>query len=157
NGVPGRRLPPGPEPLLARRLRWLPREGRVGRCGPLDSRAAGLCQRIAPGRPMGALHVLRPRRAGLVRLRLGDPAPRDRFPCHLPRSAPRPASLPEAPAAATDRLAAAMAHLPDHAGCGLDQAARRPVLAAAHVSLLPLRDATDSEPAQPHAALHAPL
>src|SRR4029453_14614907 len=44
---------------------------------------------------------------------------------HLPRPPSRPASLPAAPAAATDHLAAAMAHLPDHAGGGLDQAARR--------------------------------
>ena len=43
----------------------------MDRCRPLDSRAAGVRQRIAHGRPVGAVHVVRPRRTGLVRLRLG--------------------------------------------------------------------------------------
>ena len=46
------------------------------------------CWRASPTRPaggaVGALHVVRPRRADLLRLRLGDPAARDGLPRDLP-------------------------------------------------------------------------
>src|SRR5262245_5790268 len=124
---------------------------------PVDSRAAGVRERAPHGSAVGALHVLRPRRAGLERLRLGDPAARDRLPRNLPLPPARRAPVPAAAAAARDHLAAALADLPDHAGSWPDQAARRSLLAAAHVPLLPLRDPADPEPAQPHAAFHAPV
>lgn len=40
-------------------------------------------QRNSPDDFVGAVHVFRPPRPGVVRLRLGVPTPRDRFPRHF--------------------------------------------------------------------------
>src|SRR5262249_10695743 len=87
------RLPPRTDPLLARRVRRLPAGGGGAGARPLAAGAAGFRQRRAVGGPLDALHFLRPRRAGLVRLRLGDPAPRARLPALLPLPAARPPSV----------------------------------------------------------------
>src|SRR5207247_852757 len=102
--------------------------------------------------PVGPLPVVRERRPDLLRLWLGDAAPRDRLPGGLP-GAPRPAlALPPEHAAVTrgDRPAA-LADLPPDVRSGADQAAGRPLLAGPHLPLLPLRD-----PAQPEPALLVP-
>src|SRR5207247_5558443 len=92
---------------------------------------------------------------GLVRVRVGDPAPGDRLSGRLPLSACRPASVPACAAADAGHLAVPLAGLPDHAGGGSDQDPRRRLLARPDLSLLPLRDAADPEPVEPLAAFHA--
>ena len=69
---------------------------------PLDRPHSLLCRRRglrqldhARG-PVGALSLHRPRRAGLVRLRLGNAADGDRLPRHLPRPAARCPALSRA-------------------------------------------------------------
>ena len=63
------------------------------------------------------------------------------------------ARLSREPAAGRRDLAAALADLPHHARRRADQAARRSLLARAHLPLLPLRDPADPESASP-AAFH---
>ena len=99
--------------------------------------------------------VDRQRRAALVRLRLGDPAARDRLPRHLPLPAARRPSVSAPRAAARGDLAVSLAHLSHHARRGADQAARRPVLARPDLPRLPLRDAADPESAELVAPLSA--
>src|SRR5262249_4223322 len=106
---------------------------------------------------LGPLPVLRRRRPGLLRLRLGEPAPRDGLPGGLPLPAPRSAAVPAAAAAGGGRVAPPLADLPDHARGGARQAPRRPLLAGPLVPLLPLRDAADPEPGEPPPPLHAAL
>src|SRR5262245_54413887 len=84
---------------------------RPGRIGPLAgvARVAGrsavgpgsrwLLEFDPDGLALGALHVVRAHRPGLVLVRLGDPAPRDRLPRDLPLPAPRCAALSPAAAA----------------------------------------------------------
>src|SRR5712664_759953 len=70
-----RRLPAVPQPLLDRRLRPAPRRGGLDRRRAVAPGAPRIRQRAPDGAPLGDLHVVRPHRPGLVRLRLGDPAP----------------------------------------------------------------------------------
>src|SRR5262249_56083312 len=136
-GVEERRLPSGADLVLARRLRPLPAGGGMERRRPVDSGAAGLRERPPHGRAVGALHVLRPRRAGLVQLRMGDPAARDRLPGDLPLRPARRAPVPAPAAAARDHLAAALADLPDPSGSRPDQPPARPLLPPPPLPLLP--------------------
>ena len=84
----------------SRLRRGLPGRRLVG-LGLSLRRPLRLRERPDPGRPLAALHVLRPRRPDLLRLRLGDPAPRDGLPRDLPRPlwrlGPFPARTPPSP------------------------------------------------------------
>src|SRR5207249_6181602 len=151
-----RRLLGAPESLLVRRLRSLPRRDGRGRHRAVAPRAGRLGERDRDGPPLGPLPLLRAHRPGLVRVRLGDPAPRDRLPRHLPLPAARPAALSPPSGADAGRVAAPLARLPHHARGRADQAARRPLLARLHVPLLPLRDPAAPESPQPRAPLPAP-
>src|SRR5262249_56551341 len=117
------RVPARPEPVLARCLGRLPPGDGLARRGALRAGAARLRQRSAPGGALVPLPLLRPRRAGLVRIRLGDPAPRDGIPRHLPLPAARRAALSTAPAADRRHLAASMDRLPTHTRRRADPAA----------------------------------
>src|SRR5262249_45013642 len=94
-----RRIRTGTEPLLARRFGRDARPNGVARLRTVVGRRARLRERHRDGVLVDALHVVRAYRPGLVRLRLGDPAPRDRLPRHLPVPVARRAAL-SAPAAA---------------------------------------------------------
>src|SRR5207247_10204162 len=100
-------------------------------------------------------HVARSRRAGLVRLRVGDPAARERLPRDLPGAALRPAPVPTPRAADRGDLPVPLARVPDHARRGLDQDSRRLQLARSNRALLPLRDPADPQSAEPRAPLPA--
>src|SRR5439155_19374916 len=125
---------------------------RPFRAGPRRLR-----ERDPPRRALGALSLLRPCRAGLVRVRLGDPAPRDRLSRDLPRPAPRPTPVSPPPSPDRGPVALSLARLPHHGRRGAHQVARGPVLAGPHVPLLALRDAAHPEYAQLAASLHAAL
>src|SRR5712691_665140 len=97
---------------------------------------------------LAPLHVLRPRRPDLLRIRLGDAPAGDRLPGHLPRPPVESGALPEARARITHRdRPPALARLPADARRRPHQAAGGPLLARPHVSRLSLRDAAESEPA----------
>ncbi len=87
-------VPRGAVALLAERVRPRARRRRVARLRAVGGGAARLRERAPARGALGALPLLRPRRAALVRLRLGDPALRDRLPRDLPLPAPRPAAVP---------------------------------------------------------------
>ena len=91
------------------------------------------------GSDVGPLSVLRERRADLLRLRLGNDAPRGGVPGGVSRRPRHGAAGPGDPADSLDAL-------PGHVRRRPDQAARRPVLEGPDVPLLPLRDAADAEP-----------
>src|SRR4029077_16595092 len=150
-----RRLPAVPQPVLARRLGRPPPDAGVGGGGAVAPSPPRLPQCDPAARAGGPLYVLRAHRSGLVRLWLGDPAPRDRLPDRLPLPALRPAALSAPAAPGPGHLAVPLAGLPDHAGRGSDQDPRRRVLARPDLSLLPLRDAADPESAEPLPAFHA--
>ena len=97
--------------------------------------------------PVRAADLGRRHRPGLLRVRLGDPARRDRLPLHLPVPAARRAAVPAPSRAPAGGLAAALADRAHDVGRRADQAARRPLLARPHLPRLPLRDAADPQPA----------
>src|SRR5262249_33591753 len=97
-----RRLRRLPEHVLARRLGPRARRDRLARRRPVAGRPRRVRERARARRPVGAIPLVRPHRTGLVRLRLGDPADRDRLPRALPLPPPRPPTL-SPPAAAGRR------------------------------------------------------
>ncbi len=109
--------------------------------------------------PLDTLSLVRPYRAAVVRLRLGDPALRNRLPRDLPRSALRSAAVPVSSAIGSRALALALARAPHPPRRGADQAARGSLLARPHLPRLPLRDPADPqsfEPSVPPSAALAP-
>src|SRR5207247_6850471 len=89
--------------------------------------------------------------------RLGVPARRNGVPRHLPMPARRWTPVPPPPSSRRCLLAVPLADLPDHARRGTHQDARRSLLARPHLPVLPLRDAAESQPAQPRPPLHAEI
>src|SRR5262245_11137094 len=142
-----RRLRALPEPVLARRL------GRDARGRGLVRRRAvaparrGLRQRPAARAAVGALYVARPRGAGVVRLRRGDPAPIGGLPDRVPVPAPGPALVLAAASTDGGAVAFPLAHLPHHARRRAHQAARRRLLAGAHLPRPPLPPTAAPQPA----------
>src|SRR4029079_12567907 len=148
---PGERpfhIPPLPHlvPLRSVRRRLPGRWVRRPRTRPAPAGRAG--ERSASHFALAALPVVRPCRAHVLRLRLGDPAPGDGVPRHLPRAsaAPRTIRAPYAPVSRRDRPAA-VAPLPPDARGRPHQAPRRSLLARPHLHGLPLRDPARAEPA----------
>src|SRR5207245_8305603 len=92
-------------------------------------------------RPVGAVPVDRQRRPGVLRLRLGDAAPRGWISRHLSRCGPDRAGLAADPSLP-------LAGISSRVWRGPDQAARRPVLAKPDVPLLPPRDPAHAQPAE---------
>src|SRR5262249_15079122 len=108
-----------------------------------------------PRSVLGAIHVVRPRGAGVVRLRVGDSAPRNGLPGDLPLPPPRRAAFRATRSAHRDHLALPLAHLPHHGGRSAHQAPRRLVLARPHRALLSLRTTADPQSAEPLVPLPA--
>src|SRR6202023_2298775 len=85
----------------------------------------------------------------LVRLRLGNSAPRNRFLVDLSLSVARWTSVSEIPAANFSVLAFSLARFSDHGRRGADQNARGRVLARFDLHVLSLRNAADPKSDQP--------
>src|SRR4029077_10187791 len=100
-----RRLPAASDAVLDRSLRPVDGHARLERGGALPGSGARLRQRPPDGGALGPLLLLRVDRAGLVRVWLGDPAPRDRVSRHLPLPALRRPSVPAAAGARAGDLA----------------------------------------------------
>src|SRR4030095_13813238 len=104
--------------------------------------AAGIGRvRDRVGTALAAVSLFRERRADVLQLRLGDAAPRKRFPRDLPRR------LGDRTKHVAD-LDVSMAAVPRHVRRRADQDPRRFVLARSDVSQLLLRDAADPESSQ---------
>ena len=139
---------PGPERVPPALLGPSLRGGRRSRRGPgRRHRARGdgpaaadrVDARLVPA--VAAVLVDRQRRTGLVLVRLGIVAARNRLPGDLPRQrGHRPATARPDPAA--------LAAVPARVRGGPDQDARRPVLAGSDVPVLPPRDPADAGPAE---------
>ena len=82
-----------PATTLAGRRRPRPRRRRLDRRRRLARRRPRRGERAHDGVPLGALPVVHLDRTGLVRLRLGDPARRDRLPRDLSLPAARSAAI----------------------------------------------------------------
>jgi hypothetical protein len=93
----------------------------------------------------------------VVRLRLGDPAPRDRLSRRLPLPGRKPRPIPVAAAAGRPRRPLPAARLPDHARGRPHQDPRRRVPARPDLPRPQPRDPADPGPARPRAPLHARL
>ena len=120
------RLPQFPVALLVRLLGHDAARRSVDRRRAFVRRAGRLRQRDDDDGALVFLHLHRPRRAGLVRLRLGNPDVGDRLSLHLPLPAARCAALSSArPPPIADHLALSLADRAHHARLGADQAARR--------------------------------
>src|SRR5947207_1933174 len=107
--------------------------------------------------PVDDVHVDRPHRRYLVRLRLGNPTARNAFPVDLPLSAARSAAFSEITPADSCHLAFSLARLPHHDRGRPDQTARRSMLAGSHLHVFPLRNAADPESDQPLSSFCAAL
>lgn len=130
--------------LVGQRRRRADR-ARLRRRRAVGGRDRGLRQRAGDARAVGDLRVVRARRPAVVRVRLGDPAARDRVPRGVPRAAARSAAARVAATTPGDDPAVPVARVPDHARRRADQAARRSVLARAVVPRHALRDAAAAE------------
>src|SRR5439155_18710471 len=106
---------------------------------------------------LGDVHVDRSYRPNLVRLRLGDPAPRDWIPVHLSLPAVGWSTVPQIPSAHSRHLALSLVGVSDHGWRRSDLVARRSMLARSHLSLLSRRDAANPEPNQSLSAFCAAL
>ena len=80
-----------------------------------------LCQCAAACCSLDPLYVFCSCGTGVVWIRLGDPAYRNRFSCYLSLSAARWTSLSPAGASHAHHCFIPMAHLPPHARCRIDQ------------------------------------
>src|SRR6266699_6918663 len=123
----------------------------------LVRRRRRLRERRRDGRALDALHVVRPRRAGLVRLRLGNPTARNRVSGDLPLPAARWPSVSETRAAAGDALVVSLAGLSHHARRSAHQTSRGHRLARSDRALLSLRNPTDPQSFEPLVSLLAAL
>src|SRR6266487_256997 len=104
-----------------------------------------LCQRGRSHDSLGDVHVDRPRRPNLVRLRLGNPAAGNRVFVDLSLPVARWPPVSEMPAAVARYLAFSLARFSHHDRRRLDQTARRPMLGRSHLPLLSLRNPANSE------------
>src|SRR6266568_678614 len=104
-----------------------------------------LCQRGRSHDSLGDVHVDRPRRPNLVRLRLGNPAAGNRVLVDLSLPVARWPPVSEMPAAVARHLAFSLARFSHHDRRRLDQTARRPMLGGSHLPLLSLRNPANSE------------
>src|SRR5207237_5042582 len=93
----------------------------------------------------------------LVRLRLGNPAPGDRFPVNFSLSAYRRAAIPKMPPTDPGHLAVPLVGISDHVWRRSHQDARRLLLARSDLHVLSLRNAAHPESDQPIPAFRAPV
>src|SRR5207247_3004054 len=89
---------------------------------------------------LGDVHVDRSYRPNLVRLRLGDPAPRDWIPVHLSLPAVGWSTVPQMPSAHSRHLALSLLGVSDHGCRRSGYVACRSMLVRCHLSLLSLLD-----------------
>src|SRR5439155_18183686 len=144
-----------PDPVLVWDLRHWIVDLRLGWSCALPRRSRRLRECNPSRDSLDNVHVDRPHRPDLVRLRLGNPAARDWIPLDLSLSAHRRPSLSKIPPAAPGHLAFSLARISDHGGRRPDQNARRHMLARSHLSLLSLRNPAHPEPDQPLPAFRA--
>ena len=114
-----------------------------------------LFKRRSYGRFVGALPFDSPHRAGLVWLRVGDSAHRNRLSCDLSVSAARWPPISASRTASGGALAVSLVNLPDYAWRRIDQDPRRLGLAGSYSIELSLRNAATSESTQPLVSLSA--
>jgi hypothetical protein len=117
-------LPPNAQRVLGRRVGHLDAGRLLDGRGALAGGAARLCQCHHPVRALGALHVHRQHRPGLVLLRLGNPTAGNRLPGHLSLPVAGWPPVPAPAAADGGLLALSLADFPHHAWGRFDQAAR---------------------------------
>ena len=133
--------------LAAGRWRRRHRRGGLGRRRAVAAGRRRLRERDRARASVRAPDLGHRHRPGLLRVRLGDPARRDRLPLCLPVPAARRAAVPAPSRAPAGGVAAALADHARDVGRGADQAARRHLLDRPQLPRLPLRDAADPQPA----------
>src|SRR5262249_2891450 len=111
---------------------------RVGGSGAFACGDARLCQCLADGSALGALHVVRPCGPGLVRVRLGNSTARNGVPGHLSVPVAGWPAFFQAATPGSHHLAFSLVDLPHHARRRADQNPRRLLLARFDLPLLPL-------------------